>query len=100
MGVNTIYATEANFEYRLRSRDIHSKRRIFRPPRGCSPPMFMVDFHKNGAKLKNRLGGVKCTVTRYRMIPHMILWKFCHKLKVGVLTFYYGFCNLHVVLHV
>ena len=34
------------------------------------------------------------------MIPHMTLWKFCHKLRIGELTFYYDFRDLHVVLRV
>ena len=35
--LNTIYATEANFEFRFRSRDIHSKKWIFWLFKGVSP---------------------------------------------------------------
>ena len=40
------------------------------------------NFSRMGAQLKNHLGGIDCIETSYRMIPHMTVWKFCHKLLV------------------
>ena len=59
--------------------------------------MFGVEFLKNGSEVEESPRWRKL-YDDYRMIPHMTLWKFCHKLWVGVLTFFCGFRNLHVVL--
>ena len=50
--LNTIYVTEANFEFRPHSRNIHSKGQILLPPKGNPLLMFGVEFLKNGSKIK------------------------------------------------